>query len=262
MKFSRKYKIKRKKPFYKKKIFLFSLFLIFLFFLNYFFLFSYFFQIKEFKILGAEKIKEEDLENFLEKKIKKEILIFNTKSIFLINLKDFKEEMLNIFPQIEEVSFKRKFPDIIEVIIKERKPIAFYHQKDEYFLIDRFGIIFEKINIEENSNFFTIEKENQKESKLGEMVISPETIKKILEIEEGLKKLNLECKLFKIPSEERINAQTNKGFEIYFTLSEKISVQLFYLQVLLKEKISEEKIEDLEYIDLRFGNRIFFKYKD
>ncbi len=261
-KFSRKYKIKRKEPFYKKKTFFLCLILIFLFFLGYFLLFSSFFQIREIKISGAEKIKEENIKNFLKLKTKKEILFWKTNSVFLIKFKDLQKEILENFPKIESVSLKVDFPNVLEVLIKERKGVALFFQENKFFLIDKSGIIFEKINNENFPQFFVIEKDKKEKVNLGNEVIEKEIMEKILEIEKELRSLNLEIEKVKIKSKERVNIKTKKGFEIYFSLKEKISDQIFYLDVVLKEKIPEEKLANLEYIDLRFGNRIYFKYKD
>lgn len=255
--FRRKYK---KRFSFKKKFFYFFFLSLFLSSV-YLFFFSSFFEVKEIEISGAGRIEEQDLKNFLNSKIEKKILFLKTKNIFLISFKNLKKDTLINFPRIEEISFKRNFPRTIKVIIKKREPLALFLKENNYFLIDKLGILFEKVNFESFPQLFVIEKEGKEEIKLGKKIIEREIMEKILELEKSLKDLNLQIERVKIKSKERMDIKTKIGFGIYFNLKEKISNQIFYLKVVLNKKIPKEKLKNLDYIDLRFGNRIYFKYK-
>jgi len=73
---------------------------------------------------------------------------------------------------------------------------------------------------------------------------------------------NLKILEVSIISEERLNAKTSEGWEIYFNLEGDINWQLTKLGAVLEKEIPPEKRENLEYIDLRFGNFAPFKYRD
>jgi len=63
-------------------------------------------------------------------------------------------------------------------------------------------------------------------------------------------------------SQDRINVQTEQGWKIYFNPQEDISWQITKLSSVLEKEIPPEDRENLEYIELRFGNLAPFKYKD
>ena len=85
---------------------------------------------------------------------------------------------------------------------------------------------------------------------------------KILEIDSNLKNnLNLLIKET-IISSEKLTIITDQDWQIYFDLKEDTDWQLIKLRVVLEEKIPEQERENLEYIELRFGNFANPKYKD
>ncbi|MCX6764297.1 MAG: cell division protein FtsQ/DivIB [Candidatus Nealsonbacteria bacterium] len=243
----------------KRKIFYFIPVLLF-FTIFYLIYFSPFFQIKKIEISGNQKISSDNLKGPIEDKLIKKILFFNSKSLFLADLKEIEESILKKYPEIEKVNFFKKIPDKLMVLIKERSPVAVLEKDNNYFLIDKSGIVFEKT--EEKQNFLLIKKpEFTQEIKLGNNLIEEEWMGQILKVEPEFKNKNLEFRIdfAEILNEQRLNVKTSEGFEVYFDLLGDISQQVLNLSVILKEKISPKELRNLEYIDLRFGNQVYYK---
>jgi len=271
--YRRPYRIKKKKSIFRSRFFwLFVLTLIFLGGIFYLLFLSPFFQVREIKISGAasfnEKVSSEQILSQVQEKIEQKLLFFTTRSIFLVNLKQIKKEILENFPQMAEVYFKRKFPAILELKIEERKPIAIFNFEESYFFIDKKGIIFEEVSEDESSLKKIIFSPKIKNSlltekpKLGERVVEEELISKILKISSELENLKVQILEVEIVSDERINIKTSEDWEIYFDPKKDLSWQLTKLKVDLENLIPFERRKDLEYIELRFGDSAPFKYKD
>jgi cell division protein FtsQ len=261
-KYRKPYRIKRKKSILKNRFFwIFILTLIFFLGLFYLICFADFFQVKKIEVLGNKEVSTKNIKNFTQIKIKKKILFFPTKSIFLVNSNELKKEILKSFPQIADLNLKRKFPDELISKIKEREPAAIFCQVNECFFIDKEGIIFKKIR--EINEYLEIRSLIQKRNlKLGERAVTKEKISKILEIKSKLEDiLKIQIKKADLISEKRLNVKTFEGWDIYFNLKKDLDWQLTKLKAVLDEKIPEEKRKDLEYVDLRFGNLAPFKYK-
>jgi cell division septal protein FtsQ len=251
-------RIKRKTPFFKKKIF-WIFFLFFLFFSGNFYLtiFSKFFQIQKIEISGSEKLKE-NVKSLVEYQLSKNLFSFQTKSIFLFDPSQIVKLILENFPQVEEIEFLKKFPDKLEINIKERKAIALFCSQKCY-LIDSNGIAFEEFFDKED---FKIEKENKEEISLGQVVIDKETLNEILKIKKNLEEeFQIPLEKIVLVSEERINVKTREGWEIYFNPKRDIDWQLTKLKALFEKEIPPEKRVNLEYIELRFGNFAPYKYR-
>ena len=261
-KYRRPYRVKKKKPIFRNRFFwLGILIFVVIFGIFYSICFLSFFQIKEIKISGNQKVLTEDLQKVIQNQIEKKILSHPSKSIFLINLKEINEMVLEKFPQLAKINLKRSFPDTMLIEIEERKPVAVFCQKEHYFFIDGEGIIFEEVS-EADPQWLQIKNLTlTTDLKIGEEAIKKEKLSQVLEIESKLNE-NLKILEVSIIAEERLNAKTSEGWEIYFNLESDLNWQLTKLGAVLEEEILPENRKNLEYIDLRFGNLAPFKYRD
>ncbi len=284
-KYQRPYRIKRRKSVFRSRFLgLFILTLIFLGAIFYLISFSSFFQIKEIKILGNQKISSEILENSIKKEIVRKILFYNSKSIFLVKLNKIQKNLLKEYPQAARVDLKRSFPDKISLKIEERKPIAIFCSAEsgteKCFFLDREGIVFEPAEnpvrndgvLEPTSNggisngvnnFSGLPKivGNIDLFNLGEKVLESNYLEYILEIKGKLSEnQKIEIKEFS-PSIKKLTALTAEGWQIFFDPQGNISNQVLNLTAVLKELIPPEKRGNLDYIDLRFGSKVYFKYR-
>jgi len=268
------HRFKKRKPIYRNRFFwLGLLILIFLSSTFYLLFFSKIFQVKEINIAGLQQVSEEQLNLLGEGKLENKILFFPTRSIFLVNLNKIREDILKKFPQIGKINFKRKFPDTLEILIEEKKPVAIFcqahlsftpenfgGQADECFLLDNTGIIFEQTDQKEGFPKI-IGGEPIEPLTLGKKIVEKDYLESILEFQRELgENLKIDVKEF-ILGEGKLTALTFEGWQIYFDLTGNISEQILNLDLVLKEKISPENRGNLQYIDLRFGNRVYFKYK-
>jgi hypothetical protein len=255
----RPYKITRKRKILKSKFFWFSLAALLagsgIF---YWLIFSSFFQIREIKVYGAEKVSVEDIRGLAEKKISRKILFFSTKSIFSADLNEISAAILKEFPRLAQVSIKRSFPDSLLLRAIERKPIGTYCWNQECFFLDKEGVIFEEALSGKKMPIFRIEARNSK-AVLGEKILEKEkmtaALKIIQNLEEGLKIEPTEL----IFSPAKLTLKTSEGWNIYFDPAGDIDWQIIKLNVVLEKKIPPEKRKNLEYIELRFGDRAYLK---
>lgn len=256
------YRAKRRKPILKNRFFWIGIFsLIILGGIFYFLFLSEVFQIKNITLAGAQKVSEDNIKSAVESNLEKKILFFKTKNIFQADLNKIKEDVLAEFPQIGEVKISRKFPDTLSLICTERKEIGVFCREPDCFLLDESGVIFE--NTAGDSRLLKIQNlMSGEELKLGVSVVSKDLLSKIAELHEKLKndfKISLEEAL--IITEDRLNLKISEGWEIYFNPQKDLNWQLTKLRAVLDEEIPPEKLNRLEYIELRFGNLASYKYR-
>lgn len=217
-------------------------------------------QVGNITIYGNEKVSSQNLQEIISKEVDKKF----TKSIFLVNLQKIKSDILKSYPVVKIVSADKKYPDSLKFEIIERKKIAVFCQDNKCFNIDDDGIIFEEFAGSLGENF--IVRQNSEahinDIILGNTVVKEQTIKSIEEIEKKLKEnfqINLSEALISTPV--RLNIKTGENWQIYFDISEgsDIKLQLTQLDLLLKEEISQDTRQKLEYIDLRFKDRAYYK---
>lgn len=256
------HQFKRKKPFFRSGFFWLGLLIIIILSSVFYFLFFYTtFQVGKINISGENKVSKDNILSIIENKLEQKIIFFKTKSIFLINLKEIKKEILDEIPQIDGIEIKRQFPDALNAVVTERMGVVLWCQNEKCFLADKEGIIFEEK--ENDDSLIKITGGEKTNTPLfGEEVIAKEDLEKILKIASKLKSdFKIPIKDFLISSESTLTLITEEGWEIYFTLKNDIDWQITKLGAVLEEKIPAEKRRDLEYIELRFGNFAPFKFK-
>ncbi len=282
---ARRKSIKKKKPFYKLRLFWFSLLVLFLVLgTSYLLFFSSVFQIEEIEITGNEKVKSERIEErvvpFLDHTFQVGPFfegvgpwkLFSTRSIFLLAGKRIEKEVMEFFPRVGKVKAKRHFPDKVVLEIEERVPFAeICERSGRCFVVDESSVAFEESAsikeekgegvkiLEVEKEELTVKLEEEKSVNLGEAAMESSYLQVIRKIKTGVE----EDTGFKVKdiyySGERVNVETERGVKLYFNLERNSEDQLLNLSLVLKEKISAEELMELEYIDLRFGNRVYYK---
>lgn len=257
------YKNKKKKSVFLRPLFWLTFFVLLLAGSSFYSaIFSSFFQIKQIVVSGNAKVASEEIKNIISEQINKKIALFDTKSIFLADLKEIDNAIRKTLPQVYQVYLKRQFPGIIYAKVEERQPVGIWCKGNDCFSLDKEGVIFEKT--ETQGELIIKSEETEKQIFLGANVIEKELLESILEIKKELKNIfKLETKEVIIPgNKQRLIVKTNEDWEIYFNEKDDIADQLVNLNLVLKTKIPLEKRGTLQYIDLRFGSKVYFKYRE
>lgn len=280
--FRKPHRAKKPKPIFKHWFFwLAILFLIITSGLVYWLFFSSFFQVETIIISGHRKISQQEINNQVEKKLAKPCLSFFTqRNLILADIEGIRKGLLETFPLIDTIKIVKTFPDVINISLKERvgeAKICRYNSTDpsggigilsgeeekteSCFVLDDQGIIFEPTQGEEP--FVKIRKEDVDDQnwQLGERVIGPELVPKIIKISSGLNRLDIYPREVIVISEDRLNVETSEGWAIYFDPQKDIEWQLSKLKAVLDEYIPKEERKELNYVELRFGNLAPFKKK-
>ena len=243
--YKKSFRTKKKRQILKNKFFwLVFLALIVLGGILYLFLFSSVFQIKEIQVSGIER---DSLKKIPPEEIKG-IILKDANNIFLLNFESLSKIILEKYPKIANINFKKKLPNSLMIQIKERRPVILLLRKGDYFFVDKEGVPFEKIlGIPPEMLVVKIEKPNSS--------LPIDQMDQILKIKSNQ---IVAIKEILLVSNSRFNAKTQEGWEIYFNPKENLDWQLTELALVLKQKIPPDERKNLEYIDLRF-NKVYIK---
>jgi len=257
-----------KKSIFKMPIFWFSLLFFVLILAGlYLFLFCSKVQVQTITISGNQKISSDNLKNIISNNANKKLIGFGnwgifSKSIFLVNSESIKNEILNLYPEIKTATIEKKFMQEITLQVEERQKFATFCQNENCFDIDNSGVIFEKSQNSGENNLIVRQALNNGDLFLGQQIIQENIMTAIFEIEKNLKdnfQINLTEAL--LSTQIRLDIKTGESWQIYFDVEEgyDIGLQLTKLNLLLKDEIKPESRQKLQYIDLRFKNRAYYK---
>jgi len=274
-------KNKRGENTWKSKI-IFTLVALLILGLIYIIFFSPIFKIKEIRISGNQIISNEDISNSLNSSLEKRVLFFfEQNNIFLATSKKLKKIISDNFPRILLIEIdKNVFKKVINLKIIERKEIGIFckievfneensgeektkEEKEiikECYYIDNEGIIFEKAPQTSGTLILVIKDYSKKGTKVGDRAVGKELISKIINLRKYLSdKLSLKAIDFTIgpTTQDDLKVDTNENWYILFDYSIDIKEQVEALELILEKEIDNR--ENLEYVDLRIKNRVYYK---
>lgn len=220
-------------------------------------------QIKKFEISGLEVLKKEGIVAEISGATSGEYAPFIPKSsFFLVSGEKIKKALVEKFPRIEEATADKNFPDTLVVSIKERKLWGIFCGAQNCAYVDKNGVLYEEAPSSQGSLILKITSDAERFS-IPSRALDDLTIQKMEALYRGLKeKLGLDVigfQLFsKIPGEIRV--MVSDGFKIYFNRDDDLENAFKVVKTVLEEEI-KDKLGRLEYIDARFGNKVFYKIR-
>ena len=208
--------------------------------------------------MGEESDSSARIKSFLEARLETGIWVVKTESIFVFCASCAEKGIEKEFLEVKKASVEKTLPGTLNVFLEKRQGAAILAEGDNFFLLDTEGVAFKEVK-EKQGLPVIYDPEQESEISLGETMVSQEKLAKIMEISQGLEDIN-EASLEKlvILNEKRLNAEMEEGWTVYFDLEEDLSWQITKLKLLLKEEITSERRESLEYVDLRF-EKAFYK---
>lgn len=237
---------RKKKRKFKGILWICLLFLIIVYIL----FFSPLFKIRSLEVLGNREVGIGEIESK-----------FNYSNLFLATESKIRNNLIKEIPKIKDLEISKNFiKRKVKLSIIERKEIGIVCKEEECFYIDNQGIIFEQAPQTSGSLVLLIKDYSQRAYYFGKKIFEENVINSILEIRESLDlEIDLRVLDFSILSFpiKDLKAMTNENWYIIFDLERNIKSQILALKVVLEEKIQER--ENLEYIDLRIENRIYYK---
>lgn len=242
------------------KIFLIFFAIIYILWLLFF---SASFNIKNSLITGLERVDQAEIMDQIEaEKAGREIGVLSENNIFMFNSSSFKNKILDKY-NFESLDIKKNYlKRELNIIIKER-PCAFtWFENGNYYYIDTTGLIISEKNvIDITRDYLLFENKGEPLINGNKVVISPFYLSKAQEIFDKSTDLGYNLNIERFYVTNNINALNIKildGPEIIFNINDSINQQLDRLRVLKDEKLKNEFFK-LEYVDLRFNDKIYYK---
>jgi len=225
-----------------------------------------------------------------EKEIKEEALdymqgayfwLFPKNNAFLYPQNNLEKNLSDKFKRIETISVSMEGLNKLVVEITERKPVAIWcreniapvstttdalkKEKEQCYFIDLFSTIFAEAPNFSGDAYFKYYGLVTKESPIGERFIASSTqFTEINGFIDAIKKLNIKPLYLLGKGEDEYSLVLFGSGEIYFDVKKSLSLAYNNLETLLKSpelSFGSNGFLPVQYIDLRYGNKLFYKLK-
>ena len=229
-----------------------------------------YFQVDKIEITGDKVIIENDLTDAIKEKLEgKSLWLFPKTNIFLIPKNKILAELPAEFKRIKKISLAKKYFNGITATIEERNNSVLYCEKEDCAYADENGFVFEKAPYFSGAVFLKLIDQRNLDSGwntkiideyLGSNLIAESEFKKMLEFVGLIAQIGGGITEVVLKKENIYEFYTKEGWRII--LNDKNEPQNAYLNLItaLEANIKDKRTK-LDYIDLRLGNKIYFKYK-
>jgi cell division septal protein FtsQ len=253
----------------------------------YFFIFSNFYNVTDIQVSGNEVIATDDVLDITGQYLSQnQLFIMKNRNIFLFSKNAIKKR-LNEVIILEDLKVDKILPNTIKLTLVEKNSAIKWLSNDNEYLLDNQGQIIKRYYVSATPQIFVVQPGNNvsnttpvasNESKfiklrnlanqpvnLGDYVIKAENAGFILELANKIKDVEyLKFTEIDLPNAypQYLSVIMAGDWQIQFNLLDSVSVQLNRLNLLIDQKIKKENLNRLEYIDLRLGESIYYKFKE
>lgn len=237
---------------------------------GYILLFSPYLEVDSVSIEGNQDISKREIADQVAKSIEgKYFNFFPKRNFFFVNKKDIDAALKSNFDQLEVASIGKKFPGTISIQVTERKPELVWCSGGVCYFVDRSGLAYGGATGADEElrkmGFLTVIDDSAVPVDMGKTKISPDYIGFI---EAANSMLRDDLKLD--PAESfhtagiasgEISVKNSEGWTVKLGSEFSIEDAKRVMQTLFEKELNEEVRKNLDYLDLRIKNKIYYKIK-
>jgi len=256
------------------RVLLHILIIVFFGFTAYVIFFSSYAVVTTIAVRGADRTSNATIEKYITAQLSEKYASFIPKDrTVFVRPSQIALGIKNTFPLVATVSVRMIFPDTLVVQIKERSRVFVWckHNKNgECFILDENGIAYTKADFgaleEMHVTKVVVIDENGGAVSEGQQVIAQDAVIFFTDISDRMKRENditLRDEII-IPSRVSGEAQlqTEEGWILYVDTTQTAEKNSITLKTFFEQHTLSQKRERLSYIDMRFPNKIFYKFQD
>jgi len=224
-----------------------------------------FLKIKNFDISGTQTVSQEEIKNVTANFISgNTFLVIPKSNILVLSKEKLVKKLLAAFPRLETVIVNKEiFSRQIKLEVSERRADFLWCIDDgsECFFMDKNGLVFEKVFDLQSTEL--ADKIVFKGILIGNPLLqnfaSPEKMKNYSDLISALNNAGLKVLVMNFESPDKAVAKTETGDIIFNPDENNFAVPVQNTMLLINETKSKNPAVQFQYIDTRFGNKVFYK---
>jgi hypothetical protein len=220
-----------------------------------------FLQVKGFEVLGAETLSLESIKKTASNFISgNNFFIIPKSNILFLNKQKLAAALMSQSGRMEKVEINKQFlSKKVDLSISERKgDLLWCSVENDCYFMTQDGLVFEKAVDMSGKVIFRGILEGDP---LMKNFTTPAKMQNYLKLVQVLKDSKFEVSAINIESSDRAVAKSSIGDIIFNPEEADLSLVAQNVILLIKDIRSKNPIAEFNYIDARFGNKIFYKLK-
>jgi cell division septal protein FtsQ len=217
------------------------------------------FTVRAITVVDAREHTSEAIKTMLEEKI--------GSNMFWLQTPVLEQKILLSVPQVRDVHIARTLPETLKVVVQEKEPVLLLLSQRKYYFIDGNGIAYEEARLDTLPGIvLPIVKNNDEAAQLtlGTPVVDQRFIGFVQYVQTHLPEMvGSQVVETRIPSlaAREVHFHLDNNLIIRLDITREPQGQLAILRKLLETTIPADKKSQIEYIDLRIPQRVYYKLK-
>jgi len=233
------------------------------------------FLISSVEVKGNSVTRAEDIEQIVSERISGNYLwIFPKSNDWLYPKNTIKNVLLQDIPRLNSVTISLSNSHLLSISVTERQPFALYcvdisspagesNNPNDCFFLDKTGYIFSEAPAFSGGVYFVYTSEPVFDTPLRQSFLNPDKFALLAPFVSSLGNIGLYPKIF-IDKGDEYNLVLSNGATVMWKASTDLDTIRTDLESFLSNSnFTKEKnaLQNLLYIDLRFGNKVFYKFR-
>ncbi|MFA5029507.1 MAG: hypothetical protein WC518_02000 [Patescibacteria group bacterium] len=228
-------------------------------FLLYLIVYSDLFKIGEISISGTDMISQTEFRQMVEKEINTWRWHFwPQRNQLLLSKKRLAQKITSQY-SLSKLEIKKGWRRL-QINLEEKISYLMVFNRGKFYFTDAWGNVTREISPEEAQKYWTrfpILNTDQERVDIGSQITSEKMVNFILALSGKIKEMKLAISGYESRGQEEVSLVAKAGWRAYFDIDSDVAKSVENLELVLKEKIKDQK--NLQYIDLRFGDKIYYK---
>jgi len=222
------------------------------------------FAITDIKVDGAQQLSANALTAAVQSGLSDNIFrIFSKANMFIYPRTQIEEELAGRFPRIKDVELSRPglLAQAVVVTVQERQPYAKWCADSMCYFLDAGGFIFAEADASAPTTSYVFNMGLiPKQGPIGQTFLHGRLIG-IVHFLELLAAAGYEPQGIRVENEKDFSVSLTDGPTLMVPFDADGEKVVHDLQLALEADSVRDRGAELEYVDLRFGNRVYYKFK-
>ena len=232
--------------------------IILVLFLLYLAVYSDLFKIKVIEIKGTDLIDPAAISQIVNEQINSwRWFLLPQNNLLLLSQKRITRAV-NAKYRLEKIEIHRGWQKL-KIEVKEKVNYLIVIDKSKSFFTDEQGLIVREITPAEMADYSAKLPllNTDQEIKVGDQVVKKEIVDFILKLSEKIQATSIGVSGYQSGGQTEVTLITKTGWQAHFDINNDLDIAIANLQLILNDKVKNQN--NLEYIDLRFGDKVFYK---
>ncbi len=216
------------------------------------------FRVKSIDVRGTDLIAPDEIRQLIWQDLSHWTWhLFPSNNILFINKNNLKSEISKKYA-LEKLEIHKGWHSL-SINLKEKVSYLLVYNSKSYYLISNDGIATKEVaqsDLQNRLGKLPLVIDN-KDINIGSAILPAKKVNYILELNKQLPTAGFKITSYENRTGDDVAAVTSEGWSMTFDFNLSISDSINNLKLVLNQKIKDRK--GLHYIDLRFGNKVFYQ---